>query len=114
MPCRCDALTQPDIRSTISCGRCLSFGEASAKRAPSPERVRSDARRLADKGAAVIIVTHDVESVLNVSDRVVVRKLGRVLLAGDTDALGDRDLVQLMAGTSAAESGAFGSIWNRS
>lgn len=56
------------------------------------------ARRFADKGAAVMMVTHDVESVLKVSDRVVVLNLGRVLYVGETDALSDRDLVQLMAG----------------
>lgn len=58
------------------------------------------ARSFADRGVAVIMVTHDVESVLKVSDRVVVLN-------------DDRDLVQLMAGIpieGAAESTAVARV----
>lgn len=62
------------------------------------ETVLQLARALAEGGVAVIMVTHDVESVLKVSDRVVVLSLGSVLHVGTTEDLTDRDLVQLMAG----------------
>lgn len=53
---------------------------------------------LAEQGSAVIMITHDVQAVLDVSDRVVVLNLGRVTFDGPTSTLTDRDLVHLMAG----------------
>lgn len=68
------------------------------------------ARRLASRGAAVIIVTHDVEAVLAVSDRVVVLNLGQVIFSGTTRTLSDRDLVHLMAGLPIIEEATDGVI----
>lgn len=65
------------------------------------ETVLQLARALAEGGVAVIMVTHDVESVMKVSDRVVVLNLSTILHAGRTEDLTDRDLVQLMAGIPA-------------
>ncbi|AZC14969.1 ATP-binding cassette domain-containing protein [Microbacterium sp. ABRD28] len=56
------------------------------------------ARSLADAGAAVLIITHDVESVKLIADRVVVLNLGRVSFDDDADTVGTRDLIHLMAG----------------
>lgn len=56
------------------------------------------ARKLADSGAAVIVITHDVESVKLIADRVIVLNLGTVLYEGDADDVTARDLVHLMAG----------------
>jgi ribose/xylose/arabinose/galactoside ABC-type transport system permease subunit/ABC-type branched-subunit amino acid transport system ATPase component len=55
-------------------------------------------RTLAEHGSAVIMITHDVQAVLDVSDRVAVLNLGRVTFDGPTSTLTDRDLVHLMAG----------------
>ncbi|MTD16697.1 ATP-binding cassette domain-containing protein [Nakamurella sp. YIM 132087] len=56
------------------------------------------ARTLADTGAAVIIITHDVDSVMEVADHVVVLNLGRVLFEGDIDEVDAGRLIHLMAG----------------
>ena len=55
-------------------------------------------RTLADAGAAVIMITHDVESIIRVADRVVVLNLGRVIADADADVLDGPRLVHLMAG----------------
>ena len=56
------------------------------------------ARTLADRGAAVLIITHDVESVGLIADRVVVLNLGRVSFDDDADQVNTRELIHLMAG----------------
>ena len=56
------------------------------------------ARRLADDGAAVVMITHDVEQVKLIADRVVVLNLGAVSFDGEADTVSARDLVHLMAG----------------
>ena len=56
------------------------------------------ARTLADRGAAVLMITHDVESVGLIADRVVVLNLGRVSFDDDADQVSTRDLIHLMAG----------------
>ena len=55
-------------------------------------------RALADRGAAVVMISHDVENVLAVADRVVVLHLGRVLFQGSIDGVEQGTLVHLMAG----------------
>jgi len=56
------------------------------------------ARTLADRGAAVLIITHDVESVGLIADRVVVLNLGRVSFDDAADQVNTRELIHLMAG----------------
>ncbi|WAB82926.1 ATP-binding cassette domain-containing protein [Microcella daejeonensis] len=56
------------------------------------------ARTLADRGAAVLMITHDVESVGLIADRVIVLNLGRVSFDDDADQVTSRDLIHLMAG----------------
>ena len=53
---------------------------------------------LAKRGAAVILISHDIDTVFEVADRVVVLRLGRVIHDGPSDALTPIDLVHLMAG----------------
>jgi ABC-type sugar transport system ATPase subunit len=55
-------------------------------------------RTLAACGAAVILISHDIETVLEMSDRVVVLRLGRVIQEGPTSELTPVRLVHLMAG----------------
>jgi ribose/xylose/arabinose/galactoside ABC-type transport system permease subunit/ABC-type multidrug transport system ATPase subunit len=58
------------------------------------------ARAVADQGAGVILVSHDVESVFAVADRAVVLRHGRKVHDGPISALGKSDLLHLMAGFS--------------
>lgn len=60
--------------------------------------VRALVRSVADRGAGVILITHDVQTVRAVSDSVVVLRLGRVVHQGPTADLDDTDLLHLMAG----------------
>jgi ribose/xylose/arabinose/galactoside ABC-type transport system permease subunit/ABC-type branched-subunit amino acid transport system ATPase component len=60
-------------------------------------------RSTAARGHGVILITHDVQQVLEVADRVVVLRLGRVIhdgAAADLDAI---RLLELMAGIETAE-----------
>jgi ribose/xylose/arabinose/galactoside ABC-type transport system permease subunit/ABC-type branched-subunit amino acid transport system ATPase component len=55
-------------------------------------------RTLAARGVAVLMITHDIENVFAVSDRVVVLRLGQVVFDGPTKEIAQAELVQLMAG----------------
>lgn len=55
-------------------------------------------RSLADSGTAVLMITHDMASVMKVCDRVLVLRQGRVAFAGPTKDLSQIQLLQLMAG----------------
>jgi ribose/xylose/arabinose/galactoside ABC-type transport system permease subunit/ABC-type branched-subunit amino acid transport system ATPase component len=55
-------------------------------------------RALASDGTAVMMVTHDVNAVTSVSDRVVVLRHGQIIHDGPTAALTELALLQLMAG----------------
>jgi len=55
-------------------------------------------RNVANEGRAVILISHDIEDIYAVADRVVVLRLGRVVFDGAIDALSRLDLVHLMAG----------------
>ena len=67
------------------------------------ESVLQLTRTLADSGAAVIMITHDVDSILRVADRVVVLNLGRVIADTAADGLDGPRLVHLMAGIIPAD-----------
>jgi ribose/xylose/arabinose/galactoside ABC-type transport system permease subunit/ABC-type branched-subunit amino acid transport system ATPase component len=60
-------------------------------------------RTLAARNVAVIMITHDIENVFEVSDRVVVLRLGQVVFDGPTKSVSQATLVQLMAGIVPAE-----------
>ncbi len=55
-------------------------------------------RTLADRGAAVILISHDIDTIFEVGDRAVVLRLGRVVHDGPIEALTQLDLIHLMAG----------------
>jgi ribose/xylose/arabinose/galactoside ABC-type transport system permease subunit/ABC-type multidrug transport system ATPase subunit len=55
-------------------------------------------RSVADQGTSVLMITHDVASVLRVCDRVVVLRRGRLVYHGLTSELNELELLQLMAG----------------
>lgn len=62
-------------------------------------------RKAADKGAGVILISHDVRTVLAVADRVVVLRLGRVVFDGAVDDASHSQLLHLMAGIEEMEFG---------
>jgi ribose/xylose/arabinose/galactoside ABC-type transport system permease subunit/ABC-type branched-subunit amino acid transport system ATPase component len=63
-------------------------------------------RNLAAHGVGVILITHDVETVMAVADRIVVLHLGRVLADATIDAVDQSDLIHLMAGIPPRDKGA--------
>ncbi|HWE64665.1 MAG TPA: ATP-binding cassette domain-containing protein, partial [Chloroflexota bacterium] len=59
-------------------------------------------RTVADEGAGVILITHDIETVFTVGDRAVVLRQGRKVHDGPLSRLRKTDLVHLMAGFALA------------
>jgi ABC-type sugar transport system ATPase subunit len=55
-------------------------------------------RTVADAGHAVVLISHDVEDVFEVADRVVVLQLGRVIFNGSIEGLDRLELLRLMSG----------------
>ncbi|MCX6050275.1 MAG: ATP-binding cassette domain-containing protein [Chloroflexi bacterium] len=60
-------------------------------------------RTLAARAVGVLLITHDIETVFEVADRVVVLRLGQVVFDGATTSISQADLVQLMAGIVPSE-----------
>ena len=61
-------------------------------------------RGLAKRGAGVIMISHDIDDVFAVADRVVVLRLGRVVHEGPRSELTPLALVHLMAGLTGTPS----------
>lgn len=61
-------------------------------------RVLEVVKSVAAEGTAVLLISHDLESVLAVADRVVVLRQGQVIYDAPTSALDRGQLVHLMAG----------------
>ncbi|ROO84732.1 ribose transport system ATP-binding protein/rhamnose transport system ATP-binding protein [Actinocorallia herbida] len=80
-------------------GRVLILDEPTAcLGAEAAAQVRGLVRRLRDKGAAIIYISHHIDEVLDIADRITVMRDGRVvreLRAGETD---ERGLVRDMVG----------------
>jgi ABC-type branched-subunit amino acid transport system ATPase component len=55
-------------------------------------------RSLAASGVGVIVITHDVETVLAIADHIVVLRLGRVVFDGAAQGVTQSELIHLMAG----------------
>ena len=63
-----------------------------------------EVRRIAERGAAVLFVSHMLDEVLELADRVTVLRDGRVVAAGEAaKGLDERRLVELIVGRSVAE-----------
>lgn len=60
-------------------------------------------RTLAERRVAVVMITHDIEIVFEVADRIVVLRLGQVVYDGPTAAISQANLVHLMAGIAPAQ-----------
>ncbi|MEZ4862877.1 MAG: ATP-binding cassette domain-containing protein [Caldilineaceae bacterium] len=59
-------------------------------------------RTLAERQVAVVMITHDIEIVFEVADRIVVLRLGQVVYDGPTKGISQANLVHLMAGIAPA------------
>ncbi|MBO4207956.1 ABC transporter permease subunit [Micromonospora echinofusca] len=59
------------------------------------------ARRAAENGAGVILISHDIRTVFAVADRIVVLRLGAVVFDGPVDTITHTRLLHLMAGLEA-------------
>ena len=57
-------------------------------------------RRLAKCDAGIIFISHDIETIFKVADRVVVLRLGEVVFEGDVADVDRLQLLQLMAGAT--------------
>jgi ribose transport system permease protein/ribose transport system ATP-binding protein len=55
-------------------------------------------RAVADRGTGVVLITHDIETVKAIADRLIVLRLGRVVHDGPADAVDEIAILQLMAG----------------
>jgi D-xylose transport system ATP-binding protein len=62
------------------------------------ESVLQLVRSVAGHGTGILIITHDVASVMKVCDRVVVLRHGGLVFEGETAELSELQLLQLMAG----------------
>ena len=60
-------------------------------------------RRLREQGVALVYITHRLDEVREIADRVVVLRDGDVVLQGQAAELGRRDLVSAMVGRSVGD-----------
>jgi ribose/xylose/arabinose/galactoside ABC-type transport system permease subunit/ABC-type multidrug transport system ATPase subunit len=62
------------------------------------KHVLSLIRTLAARNVALVMITHDIETVFAIADRIVVLRLGQVVYDGPIQGVSQADLVHLMAG----------------
>ena len=55
-------------------------------------------RRVAEQGLAALLVAHNLDEVFEVTDRIVVLRLGRVVLEGPSDKISPEEAVASMTG----------------
>ena len=84
--------------------RCLVLDEPTAAlSAPEVERLFAFVRRLRDQGVAIIYITHRLDEVRALADRVTVLRDGDVVLNGASADLDRRALVSAMVGSSVGD-----------
>jgi D-xylose transport system ATP-binding protein len=91
-------------RQSIAIGRALHFqarvlilDEPTAALGPAETRQVGDLiRRLRDQGLGIVLVSHDLHDVFNLSDRVVVMKSGRVVASRATSDITPDELLELI------------------
>ncbi len=66
------------------------------------DQLHSIARQLRDDGASILYVSHRLEEILSLTDRVAVMRDGRVILERPTRQLSHRELVEAIAGEAPA------------
>jgi ribose transport system ATP-binding protein len=84
--------------------RCLILDEPTAAlSAQETERLFGFVRRLREQGVALIYITHRLDEVREISDRVAVLRDGELVLEGQSARLERRELVSAMVGRSIAD-----------
>jgi ABC-type sugar transport system ATPase subunit len=72
-------------RATVRGGRVMIFDEPTAALGVHQKRTTLDlVRRVAERGIAVLLISHNLDEVFDVADRIVVLRLGRVVLEGSS------------------------------
>ena len=88
-------------RALSTSARVLIMDEpTSSLPASDAERLLAVVRRLRDEGAALLFVSHRLEEVLAVADRITVLRGGRVMTTVAVDAIDSDALIELMVGSS--------------
>ena len=86
--------------------RCLVLDEPTAALSGQEvERLFGFVRRLREQGVAIVYITHRLDEVREISDRVTVLRDGNVVLEGVSKDLTRRDLVSAMVGRSVGDIG---------
>jgi D-xylose transport system ATP-binding protein len=67
------------------------------------EQVLALVKRLADKGVAVIMISHNLVDVFKVADKIYVLYLGKMVAALDAKATNQNDIVGYITGTKTSE-----------
>jgi ribose transport system ATP-binding protein len=84
--------------------RCLILDEPTAAlSAQETDRLFGFVRRLREQGVALIYITHRLDEVRTIADRVAVLRDGDLVLEGEAPALSRRELVSAMVGRSIAD-----------
>lgn len=100
-------------RQAVALGRVLRDGvrvvildePTAALGAAQTAHLRQLVRKVASAGCGVILISHDLEDIFAVADRVVVLRLGRVVHDGPVAGLDRMDLLRLMAGMATSDIG---------
>jgi ABC-type sugar transport system ATPase subunit len=87
------------IKATLAGARVLLLDEPSAALGPMERtQLHGLVRRLRDEGCTVVLVSHDLDEVLDLSDEVTVLRDGQVVLRSATVGLSREALLSAMAG----------------
>jgi ABC-type sugar transport system ATPase subunit len=86
-------------RASVRGGQLMVFDEPTAALGVRQKRTTLDlVRRVAERGMGAILISHNLDEVFEVSDRVVVLRLGRVVLEGDAREMSREQAVGAMTG----------------
>jgi ABC-type sugar transport system ATPase subunit len=86
-------------RASVRSGRVVVFDEPTAALGVRQKRTTLDlVRRAAEGGMGAVLISHNLDEVFEVSDRVVVLRLGRVVLEGSTGHMSREQAVAAMTG----------------
>src|SRR5690606_4358474 len=87
------------LKSLYRDARILILDEPTAVLTPSESVTLFDTlRAMAREGLAVVLISHKLEAVLRVSDRIMVLRRGRVVAERDPKSLDKAELAELMVG----------------
>ena len=90
-------------RASVRAHRLMMFDEPTAALGLRQKRATLDlVRRVAEQGVAVLIVSHNLEEVMAVADRIVALRLGQVTLDTRRDATTRDEVERHMSGFTAA------------